>query len=47
MNKKELKELYSNLSKNIELLDKFDIKTDPTYKETITKLFLIQKNNEY
>ncbi|NRG98430.1 hypothetical protein HPA99_07660 [Streptococcus suis] len=47
MNKKELKELYSNLSKNIELLDKFDIKTDPTYKETTTKLFLIQKNNEY
>ena len=47
MNKKELKEIYSNLSKNIELLNNFDIKTVPTYKETITKLFLIQKNNEY
>ena len=27
MNKKELKEIYSNLSKNIELLNNFDIKT--------------------
>ncbi|HEL2058682.1 TPA: hypothetical protein TY768_001895 [Streptococcus suis] len=47
MKKKELKEIYSNVSRNIELLDNFNIKTVPAYKETMVKLFLIQKNNEY